>query len=409
MRWLVLAVLALAGCNQLLGVDDVRIDHDGGDDAPDDAGIDGPPACTLSGDTCVTNAECCTDACVDNRCACAGDGDGCTAHEQCCGGSCSPEGTCTALSGTCLTSGNRCGSHTECCSHYCLAGTCSPSPSYCVQAGDACAADDECCSGMCDRTVGDTLGLCRPVTGTGATCRPAGEVCGAGASGGTPEECGADCCGRACVPHGPTGVLICEPPTGCRPTGEICQVDADCCGSASRPDGPSAGVTCVKAAAEATGRCSQSTSCTPAGGTCRHPSLPCNANSNCCAGNVLQFDTCRFDNLGIPRCTVAADIDCASPASRIGQTCATSADCCGVYPCVPDGAGVLRCAAGCVPSGGTCTTAADCCSRLPCELAPGALTGTCGLAGACSDYGQVCASSSDCCNNVPCTGGFCRY
>jgi len=28
--------------------------------------------------------------------------------------------------------------------------------------------------------------------------------------------CGGECCSRACFPYGPTGVLICQPPSGCR-------------------------------------------------------------------------------------------------------------------------------------------------------------------------------------------------
>jgi hypothetical protein len=404
-RCLALAVLLAAGCGA-------------GPDASVDAAVDAP-ACQPARAARAGDVDCFNGSCVQGRCSCTGDDEPCATDAECCGGACAVDGRCTPLTTTCRTSGNRCSDHGDCCSHYCVAGTCSPSPSYCTQAGDACEADGECCSGMCDRAVGTALGLCArvpacrleaPTALCSGTCAEAGEVCGAGADGALPAECGADCCSRGCVPYGPTGVLVCAAPTGCRPTGEICRDDADCCGSADQPDGEVTGVTCVKQPGNPTGRCDQGTICTPAGSICRPTDLACNANANCCAGNALDVDTCRPDHLGVPRCTVAADIDCASPQGRIGEACATSADCCGVYPCVPDGAGVLRCAPGCVPSGGTCTTAADCCSRLPCELAPGASTGTCGPAGACADYGQRCDAPADCCNGVPCTtDGYCRY
>ncbi|HTM45474.1 MAG TPA: hypothetical protein VL137_10990, partial [Polyangiaceae bacterium] len=187
------------------------------------------------------------------------------------------------------------------------------------------------------------------------------------------------------------------------------------------------------------GRCENGNSCTPAGGICRLQTVSCSANANCCSGNVLNHDTCKQDNLGIPRC-LAAEVDCTDPANYVGKACASSADCCNL-PCVKNPNGDVPpyvCAAECVPSGGSCSNTADCCSGVACILAPGSTAGTCAYRQPpppggtpnpdgggtttpdggnpppppnppnCADYGQGCNTTADCCNGVPCTGGFCK-
>jgi hypothetical protein len=132
------------------------------------------------------------------------------------------------------------------------------------------------------------------------------------------------------------------------------------------------------------------------------------ANANCCAGNVLQFDTCAQDNLGIPRC-LGAELDCTANPPPPGSPCASAADCCGL-PCTPDPAsetGQLICAGGCVNTGGTCTTAADCCSQLPCTIEAGQTSGFCGVPRDCAEVGQTCQVAEDCCNGQPCNNGVC--
>jgi hypothetical protein len=245
----------------------------------------------------------------------------------------------------------------------------------------------------------------------------AGEVCADGAiySGGPLPTCGGACCSRACLPYAATGVLICQPPSGCNPTGELCTADLDCCGSATLPDGDTAKITCSKTAENPIGRCNAGNACTPAGGICRLQTMSCNENANCCAGNVLQKNTCKQDNLGIPRC-LAAEIDCTDPSDYVGKACSTSADCCNL-PCVPNPSGdpPFICGSACVPAGGACTTTADCCAGLPCSIPPGSTQGICGElpkedAGIpCAAYGQACTTAADCCNEVPCTNGFCVY
>jgi hypothetical protein len=407
----------------------------------------GPGTCADSGEACENGPDCCSFSCIDGECSadqCTADGAACTANEECCGGVCTND-VCAPLNDACRTSGNPCDAPSDCCSKYCLDGLCSPAPSYCLQAGDTCRTDFECCGGKCTMADGATLGVCTLAPASGATgCLSAGEVCSGGAvydPANPPDTCGGECCSRACYPYGPTGVLICQPPSGCHPTGENCREDLDCCGAEGRPDGDTAAITCMKEGDNPVGRCNNGNSCTPAGGICRLQEIECNANANCCAGNVLQLNTCKQDNLGIPRC-LAAEIDCTDPQNYVGQACASSADCCNL-PCVPnpDGDPPFVCGGdSCVAAGGACTTTADCCRGLPCTILPGATSGICGgvitdggvpdsgvggstgtggtsstggmptggTGGTCSSYGQACEMTSDCCNGVPCTNGFCR-
>jgi len=380
-----------------------------------------PDACTAADEACETGPECCTFSCVEGQCSsvqCTADGETCLEDAECCGGMC-VSGTCSPLNIECRTSGNPCADNDDCCSHFCKDDVCS-GPSYCSQSGDVCNSDQECCAGLCDKEAGAELGVCAlaPASGAGG-CLSAGEVCSAGVTndggvasydGGTLPICGGECCSRACFPYGPTGVLICQPPSGCHPTGELCQSDLDCCGSETRPDGDTSQIVCNKEGSNPIGRCDNGNSCTPAGGICRLQAVECSANANCCAGNVLQNNTCVQDNLGIPRC-LAAEIDCTDPANYVGEACASSADCCNL-PCVPNPQGdpPFVCAGECVDSGGTCTNNADCCSGIPCLLSPGSTMGTCAAGPPgddCAEYGQGCDDASDCCNGIPCNGGFC--
>lgn len=371
-----------------------------------------PGECLAAGAACQNGPDCCTFSCVDYKCAtaqCTADLAPCTVDGECCGGTCGG-GTCTPLNPTCKTSGNSCMADVDCCSTFCDNGTCSPSPSFCTQAGDACTNDYECCGGHCEKADGASLGLCElaPASGAGG-CTSAGEVCGGRWDGGELPVCGGECCSRACFPFGPEGFLVCQPPSGCRPTGEICQEDSDCCGSEGLPDGETAGIICSKDPGNTIGRCNAGNSCTPAGGICRLQTIGCSANANCCAGNVLQFNTCAQDSLGIPRC-LAAEIDCTDPSVYEGQACSTSADCCGL-PCLPSGMEFppLICnGMSCVPEGGVCTTSADCCAGLPCLLEPGASSGICGPIGECAEYGQNCMEAADCCAGLTCNSdGVC--
>lgn len=395
-------------------------------------------SCKTAGQACSAPTDCCTMVCTGGKCGstlCTSDNQPCTTDGECCGGTCAsgPDGgptVCQPLNPACSTSGNQCNANSDCCSSVCTNGTCSGSVSFCRQTGDVCAKDTDCCGGICDIQSGAKIGLCAtPAAPGGTQCLVAGEVCSGGATGdgGTVPQCGGSCCSRACGPYGPTGVYVCQPASGCRPTGEVCTKDADCCGSSAVPGGGNGSVHCSKAAGEKVGRCDNGTSCRPAGAVCKLATSSCNAENNCCAGNVNQDPTvCQQDLLGVPRCTGVGN--CGDAGSQAGKACSTSADCCGL-PCLPNANGTgFICGDSCVKAGGACTSNADCCAGLPCTLDPGSSSGTCGApptgdAGVdsgvpeggtdagptCALLGQSCTQSSDCCNGVPCTNGRCNW
>ena len=381
--------------------------------------------CSPPGTACAGPTECCTFSCVGGKCSsqqCTADNAACTANEECCGGTCEG-GTCKALTTACKSRGNPCGGNGDCCSKYCDGGFCS-APSFCAQNGDACTSDLECCGGSCAKAAGATLGLCGAVGGS--NCAPAGTVC-------TGDGCDNFCCSLSCGASAATGVKICQPPSGCKPQNELCKISEDCCGGPGHPTGRVNGAggeanppkTCTVPAGATFGRC-DFLQCLRPGDVCKMSGLSCGGTSNnCCEANLPDGGApspsfcnsnpeacCSQDALGIPRCR-AVNFKC-EPGTVVppGQTCATSADCCG-KPCVNN-----KCEGACVPTGGECTVAADCCSGLPCVVAPGAAKGTCGAAppggGAdgggppCADYGQQCSATMPCCNGVPCSAaGLC--
>ncbi len=416
-------------------------------------------ACKLPGTTCVAPNECCTGSCVAGKCAdkqcvpdkptagiCGIDGD-------CCSGICTNNRCASVNPGqTCRTAGNPCKAAGDCCSNLCNNGVCSSAVSFCTQKGEVCSTNFECCTGNCAKIAGETTGVCGdPTAGGGvpAGCAPSGTVCGLAdpADDGQALPCDQACCSRSCGYFGAgAGFRVCQPPSGCRPTGEVCRVDSDCCGWSGAPapvDGP---VHCSKATATAEfGRCDNGGSCREPGSICKPGGDDsCSAENNCCEHPSIEKpngqpdsdycnshpeNCCAKDALGIPRCLIKP-VDCTGTDGGAppgpGAVCATSADCCG-NPCVNNKCGA---AGSCVKAGGTCTISADCCPGIPCVQAPGSTKGVCGgtltsdggvtdagtsdggnLAdgGTCSLYGQLCASAAACCNGVPCTEGRCRY
>lgn len=397
--------------------------NDGGWNGPNNDG--GPPGCLKLGFACKTNQECCTSNCVNGACQppqCITDGQNCGQNTDCCSGTCTA-GKCAALSNSCKTLGNKCSVAQDCCSSFCQNGICAQ-PSYCGQTGDICTKGTDCCGGTCTVPMGKIFGLCAQPKAIGAQCSLIdGLVCAATTAdggvnyvdGGIPV-CGGACCSRACAPWGPTGTLICQPASGCKPVGETCVTAADCCSIGNNK------VSCNKANPnDPLGVCSNPSGCKPNGDICRLQTNQCNATDNCCSGNVQQFDTCKQDNLGVPRCSYKKGDPCV-PSNGV---CATSADCCNINPCVPDGDGGLTCYPGpCVPAAGNCTNDADCCVGGHCYIPQNQTTGKCyplsnpdgGIinpdggsvdGGPCALYGQLCSVSGDCCNGVPCTNGRC--
>jgi hypothetical protein len=418
-------------------------DGDGGKVCGDPIGL-----CKPAGQACATGNECCTFSCIAGTCSnklCVADDGACGSDAECCGGSCVPDGkgggVCKPLNASCKTSGNPCAANGDCCSKFCNGGVCNSQPSFCTQDGDVCSTDLECCGGACTKAAGATLGTCGAVTAPGTTgCTPAGQSCGAGTDGGV--QCDQSCCSRSCGPL-TTPIKVCEPPSGCHPTGELCRSDDDCCGNPKQPPPLKGPVHCSKASpTQAFGRCDNGGACREPGSICKvGGTASCSAENNCCEPNGAvgkdycnsnPANCCKQDALGIPRCVMNA-YDCAGGPPPAGTSCATSADCCG-NPCVANKFG-----GACVPNGGSCSTSADCCPGLPCAIPPGGSVGVCGGTvlddggvaeggapdggpgtdgggnlpdgGTCSLYGQTCdPAANDCCNAVPCvqtnTGAF---
>jgi hypothetical protein len=424
------------------------VDADGGSDAgvlgdanlsPDVfGGGPGTGSCLQLGASCNANGDCCSSDCINGFCnypACQSDNLPCTASGQCCSQTCGANGTCTPLSTTCSTIGNACSSSAACCSDLCSGGTCQAS-SFCVQPDDACAADGDCCTGTCTIPGGHTIGTCAASAPSGpANCGLVdGQLCGGtGFDGGAVfidsglPKCGGPCCSRACAPWGPTGVLVCQPASGCKPVGDICLADSDCCGSTGLPGGSSKPVTCDMGGGGPVGICRLPMGCKPNGDVCKLATMSCNSSCDCCAGNCETEDTCKQDNVGVPRCTGAQCVGA-------GSSCASSADCCNGAPCVPNPGGMppfVCYAQSCVPVCGACTNNGDCCPGTACDVPQGSTHGTCGPCGGtsgdggttgdgglvvgdggyadagCALYGQVCTVSSDCCYGVTCNSGHC--
>jgi hypothetical protein len=387
-----------------------------------------PGTCVAADGDCSVGPDCCSLSCIDFKCSgdqCVSDNESCDQDGECCSGVCT-DNACAPLNASCKTAGNVCATNAECCAGLCNdpdgdgTSTCNNAPSFCTIAGDACVTDGECCGGLCSKADGAALGLCQLVPSSGATgCESLGEVCGNGADYDPATQelptCGGECCSRACFPYGPTGVLICQPPSGCRPTGELCYEDSDCCGGPGQPDHSQANVMCRKEPGYNVGRCDNGNMCAPAGAICRLQDVQCNATATCCAGNAIQDGVCQQDALGIPRCGISQcapnDPTCGEncdPATKVGMTCASSADCCG-NPCTAlPGTEAFVCGAACQMTGSTCTTNTDCCSGLPCVIPAGSTQGTCGNNQGCADYGQACDANNLCCNDLPCSNGICQ-
>ncbi|MGH7294516.1 MAG: hypothetical protein ACRELB_06280, partial [Polyangiaceae bacterium] len=276
------AFMACGGSNKGVGGADSGLGDGGGDGgilgdahlSPDVfGGGPGTGACLQLGAACGVNADCCSSDCVNGFCnypTCQSDNLACTASAQCCSQTCGAGGTCTPLNASCSTIGNACSSNGACCSGLCSGGTCQAS-SFCVQAGDACATNGDCCTGSCTIASGQSIGTCAASAPSGpANCGMVdGQLCGG--SGGTSfldsglPVCGGPCCSRSCAPWGHTGVLVCQPASGCHPVGDLCVTDVDCCGSAGLPGGSGTPVTCDMSGGGPVGICRNPQGCKPNG------------------------------------------------------------------------------------------------------------------------------------------------
>jgi len=421
--------------------------------------FNGNGGCLKLGSACGNSGDCCTNTCTNGVCSyppCVSDNQPCSSGGQCCSQTCGMNGLCTPLSSGCGTLGNACTNDNQCCSNRCV-GTCQPS-SFCSQPGEICAENTDCCTGVCTIPTGKNIGTCalNPPGGAANCGLTDGMLCAGtalldggvvvyvdgGPDGGPVPKCGGACCSRACAPWGPTGVLVCQPASGCKVVGDICTTDDDCCGSAGdMADWPSKqkhAATCSATGPGGVGVCQNPNGCKPNGDVCKLSTTSCNASCDCCAGNCEgqaadggYANTCRQDNVGVPRC---ASPGCVDPAGG----CSSSADCCNGNPCTPNPDGGLPpyiCApTQCIQGCGQCSNNADCCPGYactngvcdPCGGPDGGTTGDGGSGGdagtggsdsgtsgdsgpPCSLYGQLCNTAADCCNELPCNGGRCEY
>jgi hypothetical protein len=458
----VLALGGLAGCGGSSNATGGEHDAGGDGTTSDDGGLGdggflgdaslspdvfgpgpGVGSCLQLGASCKVSGDCCSADCTAGFCnypACHSDNTACTTNGQCCSQTCTA-GKCTPLSTTCSTLGNQCTSGASCCSGLCSGSSCQPS-SFCAQANDACATNGDCCTGVCNVASGKTVGTCASTPpGGAANCGMVdGQLCGGSAGDGGVvfldsglPQCGGPCCSRSCAPWGPTGVLVCQPASGCHPVGDLCTADADCCGASGILGGSNKPVTCDMSGGGPVGICRLPMGCKPNGDVCKLATMTCNSSCDCCAGNCETQDTCKQDNVGVPRC---AQAQCVSG----GGSCASSADCCNGAPCVPNPSGnpPYTCSTlACIPSCGACTNNADCCPGTSCEVAQGSTHGICGPCGGggtdggtstggdgggsgssdggipttdagCALYGQVCTTASQCCYGLPCSSGRCE-
>ena len=301
-------------------------DVQGFGDAPTtgDGGV--TTSCLGPGGACASTADCCSGTCANGFCnvpACTSDHAACSTNGQCCSQNCTA-GACVPLDTTCETLGNQCTQSSQCCSNLCSSGTCQPS-SFCIEPGDACTLDSDCCTGTCTKIAGQTAGVCgASAPGGPANCGLVdGQLCGGSApdggivvsDAGVPS-CGGPCCSRACAPWGPTGVLVCQPASGCKVVGDLCTTDGDCCGSAGLPGGSNKPVTCIITPPATVGVCRNPNGCKPDGDVCKLQTSSCNSSCDCCSGNCETQDTCKQDNEGVPRCAGAQCVNPADPARR---------------------------------------------------------------------------------------------
>ena len=117
----------------------------------------------------------------------------------------------------------------------CRDGICSPAPSFCAQEGDACSTDPRLLRRSCAKAAGGARPRAASSRRRARAITTAGTVC----TGATTEaRCrlhGGDWLQQVVPSFAASGVLQCQPPTGCHPTGELCQQDSDCCGAPGAP------------------------------------------------------------------------------------------------------------------------------------------------------------------------------
>ena len=348
-----LGLSALAGCNGLVGDQDVEL-------APSDGSAEDGTVAAEGGRDSSSGVDATADGKAGGDAGPGGDGTapgdgpatgdapGDAAPEAapcgpttCANGCCSAAGACvtTASNGNCGKGGTLCA----------VCGT----GAECNATGTACTCDATSCPGGCC----DGL-TCVPQTAQDAgTCGASGNACGKCAAGQACQNGGCSCGGGSCT-------------TGC------CSQAGQCVTSNTTTCGVG-GVSCVT--------CGSGQECTAQGAcTCDATSCP----NGCCLGGPTG--TCElYGSQSITSCG-AAGATCAP--------CGSGKECNGSGACVCDS---ISCAGGCCVGGPTGS----------CELYANQLPTSCGSGGAtCKDCGSglTCSAAGACvCNATSCATGCC--
>ncbi len=186
-------------------------------------------ACKGNGVACAKAQDCCSLGCNGGVCGptkCTVEGDSCTGNVDCCSGICAADHKCAidSANSTCRPTGETCNSGPQ--SGCCLATPtddlcdktvnpprCGLPPAACRGTTATCAADADCCSGHCDPGTKKCSTPCVPTSGGCTT--------------------GADCCASSCT-NGSCDAP--QPPptdsgtgTVCSPIGVSCVTSSQCC------------------------------------------------------------------------------------------------------------------------------------------------------------------------------------
>ena len=103
-----------------------------------DVGIES--SCTLNGDKCKKDKQCCSLKCKKKKCKCTDIGEKCKADAGCCKGFCGSDNKCRCIPNN---SGKACKGDNDCCSKTCVNTVCK-----CVKRAESCRSDNQCCPGL---------------------------------------------------------------------------------------------------------------------------------------------------------------------------------------------------------------------------------------------------------------------
>lgn len=416
-------------------------------------GLGDPQGCTLPGQACQQNTDCCKDNCFNQVCA--------DPPNTCGGANCPVDATgCCPVDGCCSPPSNQCNAGGLCCAPNCGGKQCGPDG--CGGAGTCgtCAPGQTCnlataqCEGpicgprSCPHGCCDANGVCQPGTAQnqcgrgGIACYACSQYQYCSAETGTCRDlppCTAETCPNGCCFEREDGFVVCRTDLrGCTSGGACC---AGCCDENDVCQPGTEGSACGADAS----RC---LTCTPAGAVCDQGRCQCDADNcpnGCCEngpgnpGRCLDNDPgacgtggvqCTFCDYGLAcnaqgqcECTIEScsdpGMDCVANRCLCDSSCT---GCCQDNRCKP-GNTPRACARGgdCVvcEEGGVCIEGrccpggsvricgegqfSQCCSGVCCD------GGCCPAGESCCDDGQCCPAGGVCCEGGGCcpAGGFC--